>query len=60
MVIGFYLSLLTRHRRIKAETRKSDHLSSGENSNGDHSNGNGNVKAHHIKKHKHAEEEEEV
>jgi len=60
MVIGFYLSLLTRHRRIKAETRKSDHLSSGENSNGDHSNGNGNGKAHHTKKHKHAEEEEEV
>jgi len=64
MVIGFYLALLTRHRRIKSETRKSEHLSSGDNTNGDHTNGNGNGngngKAHHTKKHKHAEEEEEV
>ncbi len=55
MVIGFYFALIARHRRIKSETRKSEHLSS--NGNG-HSNGNGNNKSHHNKKHKHAEEEE--
>ncbi|HMQ99844.1 MAG TPA: cytochrome c-type biogenesis CcmF C-terminal domain-containing protein [Ignavibacteria bacterium] len=54
MVLGFYFSLIARHRRIKSETRKSEHLSS--NGNG-HSNGNGNNKSHHNKKHKHAEEE---
>lgn len=54
MVIGFYFSLIARHRRIRSETRKSEHLSS--NGNG-HSNGNGNGKAHHNKKHKHTEEE---
>ena len=55
MVIGFYFALIARHRRIKSETRKSEHLNS--NGNG-HSNGNG--KTHHNKKLKHAEEEEEA
>lgn len=54
MVLGFYFSLLARHRRIKSETRKAEHL----NSNSSHTNGNG--KAHHSKKHQHKEEEEEV
>lgn len=50
MVIGFYLSLLVRHRRMKSETRKAENIST----NGNHNNGND--KTHHSKKHKQEEE----
>lgn len=52
MVLGFYLSLMVRHRRMKSETRKAEHISGSHNRD----NGNDNGNAHHSKIQKQEEE----
>ncbi len=51
MVLGFYYSLVSRYRRLKSETRKSNHLSpSVHNDSIDHDNGNGKAHSKHHQK----------
>lgn len=54
MVLGFYYSLVSRYRRLKSDTRKSNQLSDNGH-NGSNGNNNGNGKVQNKKHHKDAE-----